>query len=258
MRDIFEDIFKGNPLDPIEAARRNMRPDLRKRFYETVAVEEVDGQFRVTLDGRIVRTPARRELAAPSRALAEVIAAEWDAQKDVIDPAAMPLTRLANSIIDGVADQSAAVTADIVRYLGSDLLFYRAEGPAGLIEMQELHWDPIVAWARDALGARFILAEGVVFVRQPEEAVEAARRAIPTGIWSLGAVHAVMTLTGSPLLALALAHGHADAGQVWTAAHIDEDWNMTAWGRDTAALERREQRFREFAAAAQILRQPQS
>lgn len=258
MRDIFEDIFKGNPLDPMESARRNMRPDLRKRFYETPAVEEAGGQFRVLLDGRIVKTPARRELAAPSRALAEMIAAEWDAQKDVIDPAAMPLTRLANSIIDGVADQAAAVTGEIVKYLGSDLLFYRADGPAGLIQMQERHWDPVIAWARDALGARFILAEGVVFVRQPEEAIEAAHRAIPTGIWPLGAAHAVTTLTGSPLLALALAHGHADAGQVWAAAHVDEDWNMSAWGRDETALQRREQRFREFVAAAQILRPPQS
>ncbi len=134
MRDIFEDIFKGNPLDPMEAARRNMRPDLRKRFYERAGVEQGEDGFRVLLDGRAVRTPARRELAAPSRAVAQAIAAEWAAQTDVIDPARMPLTRLANSVIDGVAGQIEAVVADVAKYLGSDLLFYRAGEPEGLVK----------------------------------------------------------------------------------------------------------------------------
>ena len=149
MRDIFDDIYKHNPLDPEELVRRNMRVDLRKRFYEKTSVDESDGAFRVLLDGKPVKTPARRNLAAPSRALAQNIADEWDAQKDVIDPGKMPLTRLANSIIDGVVDAPGPVAEEIEKYLGSDLLFYRADGPEGLTKAQETHWDPVVAWARD-------------------------------------------------------------------------------------------------------------
>ena len=185
MRDIFDDIYKHNPLDPEELVRRSTRVDLRKRFYEKTSVDESDGAFRVLLDGKPVKTPARRTLAAPSRALAQAIADEWDAQKDVIDPGKMPLTRLANSIIDGVVDAPGPVAEEIEKYLGSDLLFYRADGPEGLTKAQETHWDPVVAWARDDLGARFILAEGVVFAPQPEEAIAAARAAIPRQ--SLGA-----------------------------------------------------------------------
>ncbi|MCQ3943874.1 MAG: hypothetical protein DPW22_11795, partial [Alphaproteobacteria bacterium] len=129
MRDIFEEIFEGDPLDPMESARRNMRADLRRRFFESAGVEAAGGGFRVVLDARPVRTPARRELAAPVQSLAQAIAGEWDAQKEVIDPSAMPLTRLANSIIDGVGEQIEAVAAEVVRYLGSDLLFYRADSP---------------------------------------------------------------------------------------------------------------------------------
>ena len=212
MRDIFDDIYKHNPLDPEELVRRSTRVDLRKRFYEKTSVDESDGAFRVLLDGKPVKTPARRNLAAPSRALAQNIADEWDAQKDVIDPGKMPLTRLANSIIDGVVDAPGPVAEEIEKYLGSDLLFYRADGPEGLTKAQETHWDPVVAWARDDLGARFILAEGVVFAPQPEEAIKAARAAIPGNPWALGAVHSVTTLTGSALLALALAAGRLDAG----------------------------------------------
>ena len=254
MRDIFEEMFKADPFDPMESARRNMRADLRKRFFESAAVEAGGGGFRVVLDGRPIRTPARRELAAPVQPLAQALAEEWNAQKEVINPAAMPLTRLANSIIDGVIDQIEAVAGEVVRYLGSDLVFYRADSPPGLTQIQDRRWDPVLAWARDELGARVVLAGGVTFVRQPEQAIEAARRAIPADPWRLGAVHSVMTLTGSSLLALALARGALSADEIWAAAHADEDWNMAAWGQDAAAIERRAFRFGEFAAAAEVLR----
>jgi chaperone required for assembly of F1-ATPase len=258
MRDLFEDMFSNQPLDPTESARRAMRPQLRRRFYERAAVEEegADGEkheFRILLDGRPIRTPARRTLAAPTRALADAIAAEWEAQRDVIDPAKLPLTRLANSIIDGVADATAAVAAEVEKYLASDLLFYRAERPDGLVAREAAAWDPVLAWAREALGARFVTAQGMVHVPQPEQAMAAASAAIPRGPWPLGAVHAITTLTGSALIAIALARGALTIEQAWAAAHVDEDWNMDFWGRDEVALERRAARFAEMQAAATVL-----
>jgi len=250
MRDLFENT---PPDDPIEATRRSMRTALPRRFYETVTtVEGADGHA-VRLDDRPVRTPARRVLAAPTPALAEAIAAEWQAQKDIIDPAEMPLTRLANAIIDGVAEAPLPVADEIAKYLGSDLVFYRAGSPPGLVERQTRHWDPILAWARQALGADFKLGEGVVYVAQPEAALAAARAAIPLEPWRLGAVHVVTTLTGSALLALAMTRGALAADAAWQAAHVDEDWNMAQWGRDEAAMARREFRLAEFQAAATVL-----
>jgi chaperone required for assembly of F1-ATPase len=254
MRDIFEDIYKHNPLDPMESARQGARPTLRKRFYQSAGVKEEGGAFHVVLDDRAVRTPARKLLAAPTHALAEALASEWEAQTDVIDPARMPLTRLANSIIDGVAGQEDAVAEDIFKYLGSDLLFYRADGPESLIERQAESWDPLIAWARDSLGARFILAQGIVHVAQPDEAIAAARTVMPADPWRLGAAHSVTTLTGSALLALALASGAVAPEAVWRAAHVDEDHNMQTWGRDEQAMARREFRAKEFDAAALILK----
>jgi chaperone required for assembly of F1-ATPase len=261
MRDIFEDIFTNQPLDPTEAARRAMRPQLRRRFYERAHVEDgVDegaGQFRVLLDGRPVKTPARRTLAAPTRALADALAAEWEAQRDVIDPAKMPLTRLANSIIDGVADTAPAVAAEVEKYLASDLLFYRADGPDGLVARETAAWDPVLAWAREALGARFVVAQGMIHIAQSPQALAAANAAIPRATaldhWRLGAMHAITTLTGSALIAIALARGALTVDQAWAAAHVDEDWNMDFWGRDEIALERRAARLAEMQAAATIL-----
>jgi chaperone required for assembly of F1-ATPase len=258
MRDIFEDIFEHQPLDPEESARRNMRPKLRARFYQAAAVGEGPEGFQVLLDGRPVRTPARRLLAAPVRELGQALAAEWDAQQDRVDPAAMPLTRLANSIIDGVTPAPAPVAAEIENYLGSDLLFYRASEPAGLVASQRAHWDPVVEWAREALGARFVLIEGVMHAPQPDAAIAAAVNAIPKGAgieesWRLGALNVVTALTGSALLALALAAGRIAPGEAWAAAHVDEDWNMQFWGRDELALSRRAYRFAEMQAAAVVL-----
>jgi len=254
VRDLFEEIFAHQPLDPTEAARRGMRPHLRRRFYVRAEVAEGEGGFAVLLDGRPVKTPARRALAAPTRALAEALAAEWEAQRDVVDPAKMPLTRLANSIIDGVADAPAAVAAEAEKYLASDLVCYRAEGPDGLVARQAGAWDPVIAWAREALGARFVVAAGMVFVVQPDAALEAARAALPRDPWRLGAFHAVTTLTGSALIALAVLNGRLGVEEAWRAAHVDEDWNMDFWGRDELALERRAARYAEMQAACLVLR----
>jgi chaperone required for assembly of F1-ATPase len=253
MRDLFEDLFQGQPLDPTEAARRSMRPQLRKRFYERVGVGESPAGFGILLDGRPVRTPARRTLAAPTRALAQALADEWDAQREVIDPAAMPLTRLANAIIDGVVDAPAPVAEEVAKYLASDLVCYRAGSPSGLVERQARHWDPVLAFAREALGARFVLGEGIAFVPQPEGALAAGRAAIPTEPWRLGAVNAITGLTGSALIALALSHGCISAAEAWTAAHVDEDWNMEQWGCDEQELQRRALREAEMKAAATVL-----
>ena len=253
MRDLFEDIFKNAPLDPVQAARRAVRPHLRRRFYQRAEVEDADGEFRIVLDGRPVKTPARRTLAAPTRALAQALAAEWDAQRDVIDPAKMPLTRLANTIIDGVTDTPSAVADEVKRYLACDLVFYRAPGPAGLVAWQAEAWDPVLAWVRETLGARFVLAEGIAFVTQPAQSLAAASSAIPTDPWRLGAMHAITTLTGSALIAIALARGALSVDAAWAAAHVDEDWNMKFWGRDALALERRAARFSEMQAAAVVL-----
>jgi chaperone required for assembly of F1-ATPase len=253
MRDLFEGIFENEPSDPTQLARRAMRPQLRPRFYQRAQVEGGGGEFGIVLDGRPVKTPARRPLAAPSSALAHALAAEWDTQRDVIDPARMPLTRLANTIIDGVVEAPAAVAVEVERYLACDLVFYRASGPAGLVARQTVAWDPVLAWARDALGARFALAEGIVFIAQSPDALAAAGAAIPRAPWPLGALHSVTTLTGSALIALAFMRGALSLDSAWSAAHVDEDWNMDLWGRDALALERRAARFAEMQAAATVL-----
>ena len=245
--------------DPVEAARRAVRVPQRRRFYKvvTIAAGEADQAGKrdhaLCLDGKPVRTPGRRALAAPVLELARALADEWAAQGDYIEPGKMPLTRLANTIIDGVAAATDQVTAEIRNYLASDLVFYRAENPAPLRARQAQHWNPILAWARQTLGADFTLGTGVVPVAQPTAALNAAADALPRDAWRLGALHSATTLTGSALIALALMRRAVAAEAAWQAAHVDEDWNMEQWGRDEIALKRRGFRFAEFNAAALVL-----
>ena len=260
MRDIFTEIFENEPRDPVGAARRSLGAGLRKRFYKAAGVEEGEGGFAVLLDGRPVRTPARRALAAPTAPLARLLAEEWNAQGAAINPGRMPLTRLANAVIDAVVDAPEAVAAEIENYLGSDLVCYRAAAPEGLVARQAAVFDPVLAWAQETLGARFVAVEGVMHAAQPLLAIAAARATLPcdashvTDMWKLGAISSVTALTGSALLALMLAQGALDAQGVWAAAHVDEDWQMQHWGRDEIALARRDFRFAELQAAAAVLR----
>jgi chaperone required for assembly of F1-ATPase len=253
MREIFTDIFENQPLDPTQAARQTSRPRLRKRFYKQAQLTDAQDGVGISLDGRPVLTPRRRAFVAPTRALAAAIAAEWDAQSETIDPRQMPLTRLANAVIDAVSENPEAVADEIAKYLGNDLLFYRAETPKKLVDRQSQAWDPVLTWARETFGADFKSTQGVVHVMQPAEAVEALQRTIPRDPWRLAAVFSITTLTGSTLLALAIAQGAIDIDTAWATAHVDEDWQMTQWGRDELALERRAYREAEFRAAASVL-----
>jgi len=161
-----------------------------KRFWSTVHVEAAEGGHAIRLDTRPVRTPARAPMVLPTRPLAEAVAAEWEAQGDVVRPLAMPLTRAANAAIDRVIPEREAVAALIAGYGESDLVCYRAPGPDGLIDRQSAAWDPLIDWAETRFGARLVPAEGVMFVAQPrparlevpapgkEPAVDAARRSL--------------------------------------------------------------------------------
>jgi chaperone required for assembly of F1-ATPase len=241
------------PRDPMRAAQANMRQPVVKRFYGGVDVREAQGGLHaLTLDGRGARTPGRNPLAAKSRALMLKVAAEWERQRDTVEPADMPLTRLVNSAIDGVSRTMAETRADITRYAGSDLLCYRAEEPEELAERQRLAFDPVLAWAAETLGARFNLGAGVVHVAQPAESIEAVRRAIEDfdDPVALAALSAMTTLSGSALLALAVARGRLSPEEAWRAAHVDEDFEIERWGADAEASARRSARWREFEAAA--------
>ncbi|CAH1666735.1 ATP12 family chaperone protein [Chelatococcus asaccharovorans] len=229
-------------------------PSLPKRFYTLAGVETRPDGFALVLDGRGARTPGRRPLVLPTQVLAEAVAAEWEAQEGVIDPRRMPLTRLANSAIDGVADNGEAVAAEVIRYAGSDLLCYRADHPEKLVTRQAALWDPVLAWAREELGARFILAAGVMHVTQPDAALEAVAARVErySAPFSLAALNVMTTLTGSVLLALAVAEGHLSPAEAWAAAHVDEDFQIAAWGEDEEASARRAARWHDFAAAARL------
>lgn len=226
-----------------------------KRFYERATLEPDPGGFALALDGRRARTPGRASLVLPTEALGRAIAAEWNAQGATLDPRSMPLTRLANSAIDGVAPRMEEVRADLVRYAGSDLVVYRAGEPDRLVAEQAAAWDPVHAWARDELGAHFLLTEGVTFIEQPEAAIARVRETVAgeTSPFAMAALHVMTTLTGSVLIALMHRAGAIEAAEAWRAAHVDELYQESLWGEDLEAGERRAGREAEFRAASQFL-----
>jgi len=254
MRELFEEAANQAETNPTQAAQRAARAVPRKRFYKDAGFNEADGGFVVTLDGKPIKTPSGRTVVVPVRSLAETIAAEWKAQGEFIVPLTMPATRFANSVVQSVTDHARTVADDVAKYFASDLLFYRAGHPEALVAREAEHWDPILFWAAETLGAHFILAEGIVHVRQPDQAIAAARGALPADPWSIAAVHVITTVTGSALLALALFHGVIEPDQAWAAAHVDEDWNAEQWGVDEEAAALKAAKLVDFNAAADILK----
>ncbi|MBA3516785.1 MAG: ATPase [Rhizobiales bacterium] len=242
----------GNTIDPMESARRLAGPALQKRFYRQAEARLEDGGYTLRLDGKRANTPGRHPLAVADPRIGEAVAAEWNAQSELIEPATMPVTRLANTAIDGVAERMEEVRGDIVAYAGADLLCYRAGEPEALVARQSEFWDPILAWAEGRFGGRFVLAEGVMHVGQPRNTIAAVGAELGRydDPFRLAGLHLATTLTGSALIALGLQAGAIGIERAWAAAHVDEDWQISQWGADAEATERRRRRFEDFRAAA--------
>jgi chaperone required for assembly of F1-ATPase len=254
MRDILAEL-EGDEANPMRKAQQAMRPALPKRFYEKVSVGSHGSGFSVLLDGRAVRTPARNLLELPTLEAASLIAAEFDAQEKEVDPSTMHATRLANTVVDGIATDPQPVLEDIVRFAASDLVCYRAGSPRELAARQAAGWDPLIDWLRDTHGANFILAEGVVHVAQPREALAVFQSVLQRHgePFAIGAIHTFTSLTASAIIALAIAEGTLGPDEAWRLAKIDEDWNVDHWGEDAEAAARRNHRHTEFMAAARLL-----
>lgn len=245
--------------DPNELARKISaqavyeRPQA-KRFYKAVSVDDRDGVFHLLLDGRAVKTPSKQALTMPTEALANEVMKEWDGQGEHIDPGSMLLTKLCNTALDRVGQDRRRIVSEIVDYANSDLLCYRAEGPVELVTRQSKHWDPVLEWAADQLGSRFQVTSGIVHKSQSEACLKAFHQFVD-GLdnFVVAGFHNVMTMTGSAILAAAAQRQHLSGDDIWSLAHLDEDWQIEQWGPDEEEAERRARRREEFLAMLHYL-----
>ncbi|MBN8841589.1 MAG: ATPase [Sphingomonadales bacterium] len=222
-----------------------------KRFWKDVALDADGG---VQLDGRPVRTPGRAPLALPTPALAEAVAGEWRAVGETLDPRAMPLTGLANAAIDRIAPDPAPFAAEVARYGETDLTCYRADSPAELVERQRAAWEPLLDWARQRYDVHFETTAGVMHVAQPQATLDRLAEAVAMrDPFTLAALQAIVSATGTVVGTLALAEGAIDAETLWHAAQVDEDWQLEHWGEDELATRAREAKRASFDAAARFL-----
>lgn len=207
-----------------------------KRFWKAASVEEAEAGYTVTLDGRAVKTPAKRPLHVPTRAMAHAIAQEWDAQHEIINPNTMPVTKTANAAIDKVAVQHAEVAEMLAAYGDSDLLCYRADAPEELVARQAEQWDPMLDWAAETLGARLLTRTGVMHLPQDPAALEVlSRRTHALNPFELAAFHDLVSLSGSLVLGFAASMDARPADTLWDLSRLDEQWQEEMWGEDEDA-----------------------
>lgn len=207
-----------------------------KRFWSVAVAQPCEGGFTVRLDAREVKTPARQLLVVPTLQMAQAIALEWDAQQGLVKPDSMPFTRAANSALDKVGPQFGIVATGLAAYGETDLLCYRATGPQALIDRQTVGWNPLLEWAADALNAPLLCVAGVMHIAQPP-----ASLALLSGLvrgftpFQLAAVHDLVAISGSLVLALAVTRGKLTDDQAWQLSRIDETWQAEQWGIDDDA-----------------------
>ncbi|WP_300972879.1 ATP12 family chaperone protein [Sphingomonas sp. LHG3406-1] len=225
-----------------------------KRFWKEVQLVDDDGGWRIELDGRPVRTPARALLLLPNRALADAAAAEWRAAGETVDPRAMPMTGLANSALDRVAPQRETFADGLARYASGDLFCYRAESPSALIDAQAAEWDPLLQWARRRYDVDFAVTGGVAPVDQPEATVERLTHAVRAlGPFQLAGLSPMVTVGGSLVAALAVFEEAIGVYEAWSAVSLDERWQLDQWGSDAEAEKALDAREADFRAGARLL-----
>lgn len=208
-------------------------PILSRRFYKSVDIAPVEAGFAVRLDKATPKTPAKKPLVLPTETAARLVAAEWDAQTETIDPFAMPITRLVNVALDRAGETRHAMVGEVVKYAGTDLVCYRATTPASLVTAQAEAWDPLLAWAKDEFGIELVTTTQALAIDQPAEAlarIEALAHQLDD--LRLTALAFANGLAGSAIVALALIHRHIDGETAFRAIRVEEDWQAERWGRD--------------------------
>jgi chaperone required for assembly of F1-ATPase len=254
MREFLDDAHEHRQ-DGYGRAQAHAKQQLPKRFYKEAAVKAVDGGFAVGLDGKVPKTPGMKPVVVPTEAIAEVLATEWAAQREFIDPQTMPFTRLVNSAVEAGEEAMPALRAEIVKYAANDLMLYRADTPEVLVKRQERHWDTALVTLARHFGVSFQPTIGIVHQAQPEAMIGKFAEVLEAEtLFPLTAMNAITSITGSGLLAIALRHGLLDADAVWAAAHVDEDHNIELWGEVEEITERRAKRRKEFDAATALLK----
>ena len=243
------------PGDAAAEPRDGVDRPLPKRFYQDVSIApDGDGAFAIHLDGRPIRTPLKQPLHLPSHDLAQAVAAEWEAQETHIRPETMVHTRLANTAIDRVADRPDEIVREVTQFLETDAVCYRAEHPDTLIAKQSAVWDPLLEWAKSEHGIRLTPVAGVLYSQQPAASIETATAILSKeDAFSLTALHNMTTLTGSAVIAFAVHTSHLAPEEAWSAAHVDEDHQISEWGEDAEAKQRRAVRQGEFMASYEFL-----
>lgn len=231
-----------------------MNTPLQKRFWTNVSVRGEDAGFGIYLDENQLKTPLRSSLLAPTKAVAEGIAAEWDAVEEKINPLGMHLTRCANATIDKVVIEHDAVASMLSEYGGTDLLCYRADGPVELVKRQAAAWDPLLEWVQNTYDVKLVPTTGVMHLRQSDESQRRLSELTHAfDPWRLTALHDLVTISGSLVLGLCVAERHLSAENVWPLSRIDETWQEEQWGVDDDAAEAAAVKRADFLKAAMLL-----
>jgi chaperone required for assembly of F1-ATPase len=227
-----------------------------KRFYKDVtsAPAADEHAYEVLLDARSLRTPMRKPLQVPGPSLAGAIADEWRAQGDEIDVESMPLTRIAATAVDRVADDRDGYVDQIAAYGGTDLVCYRVQAPSELVDRQVRVWQPLLDWARDTFGSELVVTDGLLPVDQPPESLTQLHAAVANhDDYELAALGVATSASGSIIVALALSKGHLDANTAFDVGQLDESYQVEMWGEEVEAQARRQILRAEIDCAANFL-----
>ncbi len=224
-----------------------------KRFWKQATATETEGGYTVQLDGRPVKTPAKTLLVVPTLAMAQAIAAEWEAQTGAVKPETMPFTRSANSALDKIIPQFQDVADMLAAYGGTDLLCYRATGPEALVARQAATWDPLLDWSAAELGAPLRATAGVMHIAQDDRSLQNLRALVMTlSPFQLAGFHDLVAISGSLVLGFAVTRGRLAPQAAWEASRIDEAWQTEQWGEDEEAAASEAVRHADFLQAARF------
>jgi chaperone required for assembly of F1-ATPase len=253
MREFLDDA-NAHREDGYGRAQAHVKRQLPKRFYTAATAARADGGYAATLDGRVPKTPGMKPVVVPRESVAAALAEEWAAQGEFIDPETMPLVRLVNSAVEAGPEAAGPLRAEIVKYMGNDLLLYRVDYPSALVARQEEVWDGALVKLARQFGVSFQPTLGIVHQPQPPATLAKLDAAlVDEAHFILAALNAITSITGSGLLALALRHGLLAPEEVWVAAHLDEDFNVSQWGEVEEITVRRAKRRKEFDAAVRLI-----
>ena len=219
-----------------------------KKFWKIVQVKKkLKNSFEILLDKRILKTPMQKDLIFSNYKIAKETALEWDIDEKEINTENMVFYGLISTAIDKISNDKVSYIENVLGFINTDLICYRADGPNELVDLQNNSWNPIISFIKKYIDVELKFFIGVMPSKQSLDIFNRLKTLINSfSDIEISALHRMTNLTGSIFISICILKGDVLKNEAFELSFLDELYQAKNWGIEEESLDKRDKIAKEL------------